>query len=153
MFEIVTHIEIGGSPAQVWRALTDFPSYPQWNPSIRSIEGSAAKGQRLKVFFRPDGAIGMKFWVDVLAVVLEEEFRWVGHLLYSGLFAGEHYFLITPLAPNRVKLVQGERFSGLLTPIVRRLLAERNKTAFVAMNEALKAYVEQGSKVGVAVKP
>ncbi len=94
----------------------------------------------------------MKFWVDVLAVVLEQEFRWVGYLLFSGLFTGEHYFLITPLAPNRVKLIQGERFSGLLAPIVRRLLAQRNKAAFVAMNQALKAYVEQGSKVGVAVK-
>jgi len=152
MFEIVTHIEIGGSPAQVWRALTDFPSYRQWNTSIPSIEGSAAKGQRLKVFFRPDGAIGMKFWVDVLAVVLEKELRWAGHLLFPGLFAGEHYFLITPLAPNRVKLVHGERFAGLLSPIVRRLVAERYEAIIVAMNQGLKAYVEQPSKADVAVK-
>jgi hypothetical protein len=151
MFEIVTHIEIGGSPAQVWRALTDFPSYPQWNSSIPSIEGFAAKGQRLKVFFRPYGAIGIKFWVEI-AVVLQREFRWTGHLLFSGIFAGEHYFLITPLAPNRVKLVHGERFSGLLSPIVRRLVAKRYEAVILAMNQALKAYVEQTSKAGVAVK-
>ncbi len=151
MFEIVTNIEIGGSPAQVWRALTDFPSYPRWNPAIRSIEGLAAKGQRLRVFFRPDGAMGMKFWVVVLAAVLEKEFRWAGHLLVPGLFSGEHYFLITPLAPNRVKLIHGERFSGLLAPIVRRLLAKRNQAAYVAMNHALKAHVEEAIRLDAAV--
>ena len=142
MYEIVTDIEIKASPAQVWHALTDFQSYPRWNPSIRTIEGTAAKGQKLKVLFQPDGAFGMKFSAVVIASVLEKEFRWMGCFLFPAIFSGEHYFLIQPFAPNCSKLIHGERFSGLLSPIMQRLLAERNKVAYSAMNHALKAYVE-----------
>jgi len=145
MYEIITDIEITGSPAQVWQALTDFQSYPRWNPSIRSIRGNAANGQKLKVFFQLHGSIGLKFWVVVISFVLEEELRWMGRLMFPALFSGEHYFLIQALAPNRSKLIHGERFFGLLSPIIRRLLAEPNKAAFIAMNKALKAYVESKS--------
>ena len=145
MYEIITDIEITGSPAQVWQALTDFQSYPRWNPSIRSIRGNAANGQKLKVFFQPRGSIVLKFWVVVISFVLEEELRWMGRLIFPALFSGEHYFLIQALAPNRSKLIHGERFFGLLSPIIRRLLAEPNKAAFIAMNKALKAYVESQS--------
>ena len=153
MYNVVTSIEIEGSSAQVWRALTDFSSYPRWNPSIRSIEGFAAEGQILKVLFQPDGAMAMKFRAIVLAVVAEKEFRWVGRLLFSGLFAGEHYFLIESVTSDRVMLIQGEHFSGLLAPLLFWVLEKLNKAGFVAMNQALKAYVESGSKPRVAVKP
>ncbi len=32
MKEIHTEIEINAPAGKVWRVLTDFPSYPEWNP-------------------------------------------------------------------------------------------------------------------------
>ena len=143
MYEIVTNIEILGSPSQVWHALIDFPSYPQWNPAIRSIEGKAASGQNLRVVFKPEGSfVNMKFWVVISSFIAEQELRWIGRLLFPALFAGDHYFLIQPLSQNRTKLIHGERFSGLFKPIFWYLLAKRNKAAFIDMNQALKTYVE-----------
>lgn len=142
MYEIITDIEIAGTPAQVWRALTDFQAYPQWNPAIRSIEGTAAVGQRLKITLNDDGPLELNFWVVVKCFIHEKEFRWFGQLLLPTLFAGEHFFIIQSLAPNRSRLIHGERFIGILKPIVWTILAKRNESNFITMNQALKAYVE-----------
>ena len=143
MYVIDTEIEIEATPATVWQALTDFQSYPDWNPSIRSIEGIPSRGEKLKVFFNPESSIfRMRFTVELVTCEPEKEFRWIGRLLFAPLFAGDHYLIIEPIGPNRSKLIHGERFSGLLKPIVWFLLAKLNTMAFTAMNHALKDYVE-----------
>ena len=142
MYEIITDVEINGSPKKVWRALTDFQSYPRWNPVIPSIKGVASTGQRLKVVFGRDGSMKMKFSVIVAACVPEREFTWVGQLIFAKVFAGNHYFLIQQLGPDRSRLVHGEKFLGLLKPLMWILLSKRNKSAFSEMNNALKTYVE-----------
>jgi uncharacterized protein YndB with AHSA1/START domain len=37
MKELHSEIEIDASAERVWAILTDFASYPRWNPFIRSI--------------------------------------------------------------------------------------------------------------------
>lgn len=49
MHEIKTCIEIESTPEEVWAILVDFPAHSKWNPFIRSIEGTAKEGERLKV--------------------------------------------------------------------------------------------------------
>lgn len=61
MRELNTEIEIKASAARVWRLLTDFDAYPQWNPFIRSVEGKPEPNSKLNVFIQPSGARGMKF--------------------------------------------------------------------------------------------
>jgi len=38
--EIETTVEIDAPPAAVWRVLTDFPTYGEWNPFIPTIAGN-----------------------------------------------------------------------------------------------------------------
>lgn len=148
MYVINTAIEIEATPDKVWQALTDFQSYPNWNPSIRTIEGIPARGEKLKVFFNPEGSIfKMKFTVVLIICEPEKEFRWVGRLLFPALFAGDHYLIIEPIGPNRSKLIHGERFSGLLKPVFWFLLSRINTDAFNAMNSALKEHVETRIRV------
>jgi polyketide cyclase/dehydrase/lipid transport protein len=45
MHEIQSQIEIAAPRERVWSILADFPSYPSWNPFIRSIDGPAAAGR------------------------------------------------------------------------------------------------------------
>ena len=49
MKELYSEIEIAASAERVWRLLTDFASYPRWNPFIRSIGGRPIPGERLEV--------------------------------------------------------------------------------------------------------
>jgi uncharacterized protein YndB with AHSA1/START domain len=55
MKELHTEIEIDAPAERVWRLLTDFASYPRWNPFIRTISGRPIPGERLEVRLEPPG--------------------------------------------------------------------------------------------------
>jgi len=83
----------------------------------------------------------MTFRPTVLAVEPYKELRWIGHLFISGIFDGEHSFIIEPLNENQVRLVQSEKFNGLLVPFFTLLLEDTRKS-FNDMNRALKERAE-----------
>jgi hypothetical protein len=142
MYEISTEIEIESTPERIWSILIDFPAHPGWDPFVRSIEGIAEKGERLKVSIQPVGGKAMTFSPIVLVANPGQELRWLGRLLFPGIFDGEHYFLIEPAVPGRVRFVQGEKFSGILVGLAKAKLNGGTRAGFVAMNHALKARAE-----------
>ena len=142
MKELHTEIEIDAPAERVWRLLTDFASYPQWNPFIRSISGQLTPGEHLRVRLEPPGGRGMTFKPEVLEAAPNRELRWLGHLLVPGLFDGEHSFAIQPLEENRVRFVQREAFKGLLVPLFARGLEANTRRGFEQMNGALKERAE-----------
>ena len=143
--QLYTEIEINASPEKVWRILTDFAEYPNWNPFIRKIEGNPAVGERLEAFIQPTGAKGMTFKPTLLAVEKEKELRWLGKLFVSGLFDGEHFFKIEPLSKKSVKFIHGENFKGLLVGFLAKSLDTDTLRGFREMNEALKNLAEKES--------
>ncbi len=143
MKELRSEIEIQASAERVWQLLTDFPSFPQWNPFIRKATGNIRVGERLEVNIQPSGASGMTFRPTVLKAEPNRELRWLGHLLISGLFDGEHIFTIEPLGEGRVRFTQREVFTGLLVPLFARGLDTDTRRGFEEMNQALKARAEQ----------
>jgi hypothetical protein len=147
MHEITTTIEINAPPRSVWKVLVDFPAHPQWNPFVRSIEGSPREGETLKVFIQPVGGKGMTFRPRVLRALPDQELRWLGRVVLPGVFDGEHFFKIEPLDDGRrARFTQGERFTGLLVPLLRNSLDRGTRPGFEAMNQALKARVEESSR-------
>jgi hypothetical protein len=141
--QLHTEIAIEAAPERVWDVLTDFPAYPAWNPFIPHISGSGTVGSRLDVQLQPPGGRGMRMRPTVLAAVPSQELRWVGHVGLPGLFDGEHRFHIEPLAADRVRFVQEERFTGLLVPFILRFIERSTRRGFEDMNLALKARAEQ----------
>jgi len=147
MHELHTEIEIQATPERIWSVLTDFAAYPQWNPFIRSVEGSPEKGASLTVRIEPSGAKAMTFRPRVLVADCPHELRWLGRLLVPGLFDGEHRFVIERLSGGRVRFEQSERFSGLLVPLFRSRLDRDTRRGFTEMNAALKKRAEgKGAK-------
>ena len=142
---IETSIEIDAPAARVWMLLTDFARMPSWNPFIKSISGNLEQGARLSVQIAPPGKSAMRFKPTVLSVRPERELRWLGSLLIRGIFDGEHYFLLEPIADGRTRLTHGEKFSGLL---VGRLSGTFSATeaGFGSMNTALKREAERNGQ-------
>ena len=145
MKELRTEIEILASDKRVWQLLTDFASFPQWNPFIRRAVGEPKTGAKLKVHIQPSGASGMTFRPTVLKAEPKRELRWLGHLLIPGLFDGEHILIIEPLAENRVRFVQREIFTGILVPLFAHGLDIDTRRGFEEMNQALKSQAEKTS--------
>jgi hypothetical protein len=143
MKELRSEIEIQAPAERVWQLLTDFPSFPQWNPFIRRASGAIRVGERLEVHIQPSGASGMTFRPTVLKAEPNRELRWLGHLLISGFFDGEHIFTIEPLGESRVCFTQREVFTGLLVPVLARGLDTDTRRGFEEMNQALKVRAEQ----------
>ena len=142
MKEISSEIEIQASATRVWQLLTDFASYPNWNPFIRWAKGNVTQGLRIEVHIRPSGANGMTFKPTILKFEPNHELRWLGHMLISGLFDGEHIFIIETVGANHVHFIQREIFTGLLVPIILRTLGTDTQRGFEEMNRALKAQAE-----------
>ena len=146
MKELHTEIEIGASAERVWQILTDFASYPEWNPFVRRISGEAEAGARIEVYLQPSGGRGMTFRPTILNAERSRELCWLGKLFIPGLFDGEHVFQIEHLAENRVRFVQRESFRGLLTPLLLRMLENDTRRGFEEMNAALKSRAEAAAQ-------
>jgi len=70
----------------------DFESYPKWNPFIRSIKGQPTTGFKITAKLEPPDAGKMTINPTILEKDDERKFRWLGHLVFPGLFDGEHIF-------------------------------------------------------------
>jgi hypothetical protein len=134
-------IEIDATPDEVWSVLTDVAAYDEWNPFIVSSSGTVEVGATLTNTMR-DATGETTFTPTVLTVTPGRELRWLGKVGPGGVFDGEHSFLIEPVRPGRVRLIQTERFSGVLVPFFRGQLHDNTLPQFGAMNEALAQRVE-----------
>ena len=143
MKEIRTEILINATPTQVWKVLTHFEDYPNWNPFIISIEGTGAVGSRLTNTMMNNGKKNV-FRPKVLQFEPNQVFEWLGSLPLR-LFTGQHYFLLEEQAPNQTKLIHGEKFGGLLRGMIMNKIGEQTQQNFLNMNRALKERAEQGA--------
>jgi hypothetical protein len=141
--ELKTAIRINAAPDKVWAVLTDFNNYPNFNPFIRSLEGEVAVGHNIKVKITPPDAAGMTFTPKVLKFEQNKEFRWLGKLLFRGLFDGEHAFVLIDNGDGTTTFEHSERFTGMLVPFFKKMIDDNTRRGFEAMNAKIKALAEQ----------
>ena len=148
---IETAIDIDAPPERVWSVLTGVQHYPEWNPFIADISGPLVAGCRIRVRFQPIAKISMSVRPWLLVTRAGRELRWKGFLFGSDLFDTEHYFILAP-TPNGTRFVQGERFSGLLAPLLGVVLRSAGRR-FEALNLALKRRAEDWPRQAPAPWP
>ena len=143
MKTLSTEIILPAPPAKVWAVLMDFERYPEWNPFVTEILGRAELGAELDVRLSPPK--GRPMTVHPTLVVLEPErhFAWLGHLMITGLFDGEHHFELEPAAGEATRLRHYENFTGLLVPALLRLVGDKTRAGFEAMNIALREHLAE----------
>jgi hypothetical protein len=140
-------IEIRAPLDSVWRILTDFSAYPEWNPHIRQVRGKARVGGRLTIRSQPRGGRPVVLRPVVTTWSPPTELRWRGTFMSRLLFTGEHGFKLEPLAGARVRFHQDETFSGLLVPLYAHLRLQRTRDGFAQVNEALRERAEAEAPV------
>jgi hypothetical protein len=140
--DIVTDIVIDAGAERVWGVLTDFASYPEWNPMIRRASGELAPGRRLELHFEPAGQKGRDFKPKLLVVERGRELRWRGNPGFPGVFDSEHYFVLEPRDGQATHLVQGMDCRGLAVPLMAKWADKSSRGPFEEMNRALKVRAE-----------
>ena len=141
MKELRTEIEINAAIWRVWNTLIDFDSYPDWNPFIQRAAGIPEVGERLEIYLKPPGGMGVAIEPTVMVSDPGRELRWKGNFGVSGLFDGEHIFELRPT--NRgCNLIHREEFTGILVRPMLAALGNKTRQGFADMNAALKLRVE-----------
>lgn len=130
----------------VWLELTKTEGYDEWNPFITHLEGDFLVGNRLTTTIRA-GKRQMTFRPTVVSMEPNRTVQWRGRMFAPGIFDGRHEFHLEPLSSGRTRFTQCETFSGILVGALRGVLTD-TEAGFVAMNEALRARVEDKTRVG-----
>jgi hypothetical protein len=134
-------VEIEAPAQQVWEVVTDFATYPQWNPFIIRAEGIPVPGARLKVTIRAPGYRPVTFRPRVLRAVEGRELTWLGRALLPGLFDGRHSLTVEALGEARSRFRTHEEVSGILLPVLGKLM-RASQQGFERLAAAAKARAE-----------
>jgi hypothetical protein len=137
MFELRNEIEIKASADRVWRVLTDFARYAEWNPHMLGVVGQLRVGQPVALTVKvPEGE---RTWAcHVVKVDLGQEFAWTFTDRLPLLYRGQHTFRLEPVDQHTTRYVDREIFQGLLVPRHRHHLETTARAEMVAMGQALK---------------
>ena len=119
---------------EVWAVLTDFAAYDEWNPVLREASGEAREGSTLELEAALPGHDPESLDAEVLIARPDKKLRWQDRLVVPGLRDWEYEFVLEPLEPGRVLIVQQLRVEGLLAPFADEDAARQ---ALVLMADAL----------------
>lgn len=145
MKEVRSEIEINSYPESVWKILTDFATYDQWNPFINQIIGLPTEGSKIDIYIETPSGKNRKYSPTITKVEEGRELRWFGKSSLPGFLNAEHIFTIEELHPESVRFIQREVFDGLLTRLFGKGLDKDVMQGFQDMNEALKKRAERSS--------
>jgi hypothetical protein len=140
---IKTEILINSSPKKIWTILEKFEDYPNWNPFVKSIKGNVKVGNKIEVTITPPDSKSMTFKPKVLTNELHKELSWLGTLLFTGIFDGEHKFELVDNENGTSTFIQSENFKGILVPLFAKSLDNKTKRGFETMNQKLKELAEK----------
>jgi hypothetical protein len=143
--EVRAEIEINSYPECVWKILTDFATYDQWNPFINRIIGLPTEGSKIDIYIETPSGKNRKYSPRITKVEEGRELRWFGKSSLPGFLNAEHIFTIEELQPERVRFTQREVFDGLLIRLFGKGLDVDVRQGFQDMNEALKKRAERSS--------
>jgi hypothetical protein len=140
---VETVIDIEAAPARVWEVLTDFASYPDWNPFIVRATGTPEPGSQITLRIHSSAGWKATNKARITAAVPDQVLRWSARLIpIPGLAAGRHEFRLTARADG-TRLVHSEQFFGALVPPMSGMLLKTERD-FRNLNEALKKQSENG---------
>ncbi len=142
MKQIFTGIEINAPVEKVWTVLTNFKEYSKWNPFITSVIGDIKEGSKFIVTLEQEDSRPMVFKPKCIKFEKNKEFKWLGHLFFSGIFDGEHAFELIKMSEEKTNFIQKESFKGLLVPFLWKQLNTKTRKGFNAMNEKIKELSE-----------
>jgi hypothetical protein len=137
-----TTFEVNAPATRVWHILTDFSSYPEWNPQISTASGRIEEGASISLRLALPGRPAM----DVSAVIERAQpnqlLTWRGHIVAPWFFEGFRKFAIQAIGSGRVNVTHTEDIHGLFAPMFTIVMGGAVTTSHQALNEALRVRAE-----------
>lgn len=139
MKEIRTATDIDAPVERVWRPLADFEHWGEWNPAIPRIRGRPEPGAPVDIQLSMAGR-RVPIKCALLRAEPVRELCWRGprSKAQARLLGEEHYFSLEKLDDARTRFVHGERFRGLLLPLLWPRLERILQKRYAQVNQAVK---------------
>jgi hypothetical protein len=135
-------VDIHSTPERVWVLLTDFDSFPEWNPFITRATGRVAIGERITVHLRLFGRGGMTLRPRIIKLEPNRELEWLARMGLPGIFDVRRIFKLEPM-DRQVRFHQSEICTGVLTDLLFAVgMGERILKGYERLNVAIKARAE-----------
>lgn len=141
-FTVLAETHVAAPPEIVFRVLVEVERWREWSTWLAYEGGEVEVGRKLRLRLTPPGGGGYAFEPEVLILEPPTHLAWVGRTGVAGVFDGEHHFEIRA-DDGGSRLSNRERYSGVLSPIFRRLPMMRDAQAgFEAMNDEIRRRAE-----------
>lgn len=143
IYEISTSIEIEAKKEEIWESLTDFKSFPAWNPFLRKIWiKNLLPGEPFWLLVHAPSSFpvlmrGKMLRIDPLSLIL-----WQCDLIHPFLLRGMHKLELLEATPTATRFFHTERFEGILPFFLWMAIKPRVQEGFELMNQALKNKLE-----------
>lgn len=135
-------VDIDATPDTVWRVLTDFDDYAQWNPLAVRCRSSLVPGEPIDMMVRlgPGPLRKQREWVRTHSP--GREFSYAMKPLPFGLLRSLRTQSLTECEGRRTRYTAHFEVRGPLQPVVRLLLGRRLRAGFDGVAEGLKRQAE-----------
>ena len=123
----------------VWKQVTDFESYSEWNPFVREAHANFVVGGRIQ--FLEDLKQFGRHWLEAefLSIQPYNRFVWKGYFGSPFLFTVRHSFLLEATEAGQTRFSQIHENSGLLIPLLAaRGVYQVSYQRYLDFNHALK---------------
>jgi hypothetical protein len=132
---------IAASPERVWALLADPAGYPTWNPSVVSLKGRIARGEKIKLV----STVNPKRTFSLTVSELEPGRSMVwSDGMPLGLFKGVRTFTLRSLDEGGTEFSMEELYSGPLAPLITRAIPDLSES-FGQFADGLKAAAESSA--------
>ncbi len=135
-------IEIAASAEKVWKVLTDFDRYGEWNPQIPVAKGTIEEGAEIEIKLALPGRPAMNLSAKIEQAQENALLSWRGHLLAPWFFEGYREFAIQQTAPDRVSVTHIEDVHGAFAPVFALVMGKPVEKSQLALNDALRSRAE-----------
>ena len=135
-----SEVTISASPEAVWKVLTEVDDYPNWNPTMRVLEGAFQEGAEVKYEFTDGDGNKSEIGAKVKRVREPELINQSGGI--SGVITFNHFYRIEPVSaqPGLTRVIIHEEYAGFYVWFWNPDSVER---AYEKLNLALQDRVEQ----------
>lgn len=140
---VSTEVVVATPPEVVWDVLVDAAAWHEWCSVLVHRSGSPEIGERPTLGLTPP--VGRAYDFSPTVLVRDEGRRlvWRGQTGPRGVFDGTHVFTLHEVADG-TRLVNAETFSGVLVPVLTRVLLDLDDVAdgFDVLNDELRRRAE-----------
>lgn len=144
--KIETSIIINENKDVVWRYLTDFDKYNEWNPQIRDVNAELKEGGNI-VFSLHNNKKVSRIKSKITKYEPGKKLQWNGGMEY--IFAVTHTFQLDQGVDGATIFIQTEEYKGIFAwmgTLFGKKDIEATKDGFESVNKKLKEMSEEGGE-------